>query len=149
MPKDLQLLSRFKVSVDGSPAPNNPFMKFWVPFCVQDPLLLQIILFTSACFFSETGHIPKTLAMLHKGKVYQMLNDRLRTEEVQISDASILGVVQMVVDSWYWGGTTDLEAHIRGLKQMIQLRGGLINLGMHGYLAKTIIMSVFLPDLCF
>jgi hypothetical protein len=117
-------------------------MKFWVPFCVQDPLLLQIILFTSACFFSETGHIPKILAMMHKGKAYHMLNEQLRTEETQVSDASILGVTQMVVDSWYWGATTDLKAHIRGLKQMIQMRGGLANLGLHGYLAKAILMFV-------
>ncbi|KAF7563212.1 hypothetical protein G7046_g928 [Stylonectria norvegica] len=137
----LQLLCRFKVSVDGSPAPNNPFMKHWIPFCVQDPLLLQIILFTSACFFSETGHIPKTLAMMHKGMVYHMLNERLRSEATtQTSDASILGVVQMVVDSWYWGATADLKAHIRGLKQMIRLRGGLHKLGMHGYISKTIII---------
>ena len=117
-------------------------MKFWVPFCVQDPLLLQIILFTSACFFSETGHIPKTLAMLHKGKAYHMLNEQLRSEETQVSDASILGVAQMVTDSWYWGATSDLKAHITGLKQMVQMRGGLANLGMHGYLAKLILVFV-------
>lgn len=136
----LQLLCRFKCSVDGNPDPSNAFMKHWVPCCVQDPLLLQIVLFTSACFLSETGHIPKTLALLHKGKVYQMLNDQLRDEAMQITDASILAVAQMVVDSWYWGATADLHAHIRGLKQMITLRGGLHKLGLHGFLAKTIII---------
>ncbi|KAK7409324.1 hypothetical protein QQX98_008503 [Neonectria punicea] len=136
----LQLLCRFKVSVDGNPAPNNAFMKHWVPCCVQDPLLLQIVLFTSACFFSETGHIPKTLAMLHKGKVYQMLNEQLRNSATQTSDTSILGVTQMVIDSWYWGATVDLKAHIFGLKQMIAMRGGLNKLGLHGYLSKTVII---------
>ncbi|KAI5458892.1 hypothetical protein BGZ63DRAFT_361708 [Mariannaea sp. PMI_226] len=136
----LQLLCRFKCSVDGNPDPNNPFMKHWVPSCVQDPLLLQIVLFTSACFLAETGHIPKTLTLMHKGKVYQMLNDQLRNEATQITDASILAVVQMVVDSWYWGATLDLHAHIAGLKQMIKMRGGLHKLGMHGFLAKTIII---------
>lgn len=80
--------------------------------------------------------------MMHKGKAYHMLNEQLRSEETQVSDASILGVTQMVVDSWYWGATTDLKAHIRGLKQMVQMRGGFANLGLHGYLAKTILMFV-------
>ncbi|KAH7121341.1 hypothetical protein EDB81DRAFT_228406 [Dactylonectria macrodidyma] len=136
----LQLLCRFKVSVDGNPDPNNAFMKHWVPCCVQDPLLLQIVLFTSACFFSETGHIPKTLAMVHKGRVYKMLNEQLRDEATMTSDASILGVAQMVIDSWYWGATADVKAHIQGLKQMIRLRGGLYNLGLHGFLSKTVLM---------
>lgn len=136
----LQLLCRFKVSVDGNPDPNNAFMKYWVPCCVQDPLLLQIVLFTSACFFSETGHIPKTLAMMHKGRVYHMLNEQLQHEATMTSDTSILGVAQMVIDSWYWGATADLKAHIRGLKQMIRLRGGLDKLGLHGFLSKTVII---------
>lgn len=138
----MQLLCRFKCSVDGNPDPGNVFMKHWVPCCVQDPLLLQIVLFTSACFLSETGHIPKNMALSHKGKVYQMLNDQLRDEAMQITDSSILAVTQMVIDSWYWGATTDLHAHIRGLKQMITMRGGLHKLGLHGFLAKTIIMCV-------
>ncbi|KPM36002.1 hypothetical protein AK830_g10582 [Neonectria ditissima] len=136
----LQLLCRFKVSVDGNPAPNNVFMMHWVPCCVQDPLLLQIVLFTSACFFSETGHIPKTLALLHKGKVYSMLNQQLRDPAAQTSDTCILGVAQMVIDSWYWGATADLNTHILGLKQMIAMRGGLNELGLHGFLSKTIII---------
>lgn len=115
-------------------------MKYWVPCCVQDPLLLQIVLFTSSCFLSETGHIPKIIAMMHKGKVYHLLNSQLRDEASQTSDASVLGVVQMVADSWYWGATADLKAHIRGLKQMIRMRGGLSQLGLHGYLAKMIIV---------
>ncbi|KAF4984960.1 hypothetical protein FDECE_16944 [Fusarium decemcellulare] len=137
----LQLLCRFKCSVDGSPDPSNAFMKYWVPCCVQDPLLLQIVLFTSSCFLSETGHIPKIIAMTHKGKVYELLNSQLRDEASQTSDASVLGVVQMVADSWYWGATPDLKAHIRGLKQMIKMRGGLSQLGLHGYLAKMIIVN--------
>ncbi|KAM5353637.1 hypothetical protein ACJ41O_000287 [Fusarium nematophilum] len=136
----LQLLCRFKCSVDGNPDPGNAFMKYWVPCCVQDPLLLQIVLFTSSCFLSETGHIPKIIAMMHKGKVYQLLNSQLRDEASQTSDGSILGVIQMVADSWYWGATADLKAHIRGLKQMIRMRGGLDKLGLHGYLAKMIIV---------
>ncbi|KAF5021860.1 hypothetical protein F66182_6087 [Fusarium sp. NRRL 66182] len=136
----LQLLCRFKCAVDGNPDPRNQFMKYWITCSVQDPLLLQIVLFTSSCFLSETGHIPKTLAMMHKGKVYQMLNSQLGDESIHPSDSLVLGVVQMIADSWYWGATDDLKAHLLGLREMIRLRGGLSQLGLHGYLAKMILV---------
>jgi Fungal specific transcription factor domain len=138
----LKLLSRFKSSVGGSPAPDNPFMKHWIPFMLQDPLLIQTLLFTSACFLNETGHLPKTVVVALRGLVYQALNHNLRSKRLQnqINDAAIMGVAEMVLLEWYWGATTELYAHLKGLKTMIRLRGGMSDLGMHGYLAKLVLM---------
>ncbi|KAF4450614.1 hypothetical protein F53441_6275 [Fusarium austroafricanum] len=136
----LQLLSRFKCAVDGNPDPGNEFMNFWIPCTLQDPLLLQIVLFTSSCFLSETGHFTKALKYAHKHQVYQMLNSQLRDQETQTSDTLILGVVQMIADSWYWGATHDLKTHLNGLKDMIKMRGGLSQLGLRGHLAKMILI---------
>ncbi|PKS07492.1 hypothetical protein jhhlp_006096 [Lomentospora prolificans] len=135
----LKLLSRYKTSLDGNPDPNNPVVKSYFPFCIQDPLLLQIILYTSACFLNETGHMPKTAVMAHKGKAIGMLNKHLRSQNHQTGDAVIAGVVQLIVDEWYWGDTDDLRAHMRGLREMIRIRGGFYNLGMDGLLAKLVI----------
>lgn len=136
----LKLLSRFKASVGGSPAPDNPFMKHWIPFIIQDPLLIQTVLFTSACFLNETGHLPKTVVVALRGLVYQHLNQNLRSHKDQTTDAAILAVAEMVLDEWYWGATHELYAHLNGLKTMIRMRGGLQGLGMHGFLAKLILM---------
>lgn len=102
--------------------------------------MLHVILYTSACFLRETGHVPKTLTMAYKGTVYQMLNHNLRTEKTQCSDVVVLAVSQLVIDEWYWGATSDLRAHMLGLKMIIRMREGLQNLGMHGFLAKLILM---------
>lgn len=136
---DLQFLSRFKVSIDGCPDPENRFMRHWVPFTISDPLLLQIVLFTAACFLSEWGSIPQDVVLAHKHRVYRRLNAAIATPEVQSSDAAILALAQIVVDSWYWGGSKDLLTHIKGLKTMIRMRGGLQKLGMQGFLSKLII----------
>ncbi|KAM0347442.1 hypothetical protein ACHAPU_004963 [Fusarium lateritium] len=139
----LQLLSRFKCAVDGNPHPTNEFMKAWIPCTVQDPLLLQIVLFTSSCFLSETGHMSKSLQNLHKSRVFWMLNSQLKDindKKAPMTDNLILGVVQMIADSWYWGGTDDLQYHLRGLKVMLITRGGLNRLGLRGHLAKMILM---------
>jgi len=138
----LKLLCRYKACLDGNPDAANPMIKFYFPFCVQSPLLLQIVLYTSSCFLNETGHMPKLAVMAQKGKAIQMLNEHLRSQPLQTSDAAVAGVVQLVVDEWYWGETADLKAHLRGLREMIRLRGGLRNLGMHGLLAKLVIRYV-------
>jgi hypothetical protein len=69
-----------------------------------------------------------------------MLNSQLTDQQAQTSDTLVLGVVQMIADSWYWGATHDLKAHLGGLRGMINLRGGLSQLGLRGYLAKMVLM---------
>jgi hypothetical protein len=136
----LSLLSRFKCSVDGQPDPANEFMNTWVPCTVQDPLLLQIVLFTSACFLTETGDMPKKLRYIYQGHVYMMLNKQLGDANAQKNDTLLLAVVQMISDAWYWGETTHLQTHLQGLKVMVRIRGGLGQLGLRGYLAKMILV---------
>ncbi|KAK2059952.1 hypothetical protein LY76DRAFT_615404 [Colletotrichum caudatum] len=162
------VLSRFKASLNGDPDPNNPFVRHYSPFCLQDPLVVQIILYTSACFLHETGHVRTTALRTLKGRAIHMLNESLRPHgadgrrhsssrdaaETALasttadssgrskhpSDAAIAGVIQLTVTEWYWGETEDdLQYHLRGLRGMIRLRGGLNQLGMNGLLAKNAI----------
>ncbi|KAL7920341.1 hypothetical protein ACQKWADRAFT_298742 [Trichoderma austrokoningii] len=136
----LQLLSRFKASIDGNPDPESRFMKHWVPLSIKDPLLLQIVLYTAVCFLKETGRVPKMLAWAYKGVVHRMLNEHLSSPRTQTGDAAIMGTAQMVMDSWYWGTTEELRVHMAGLKTMLRMRGGLQDLGMGGFLAKTVLI---------
>ncbi|KAF5679813.1 6-hydroxy-D-nicotine oxidase [Fusarium heterosporum] len=136
-------LNKELVRIHGNPDPTNEFMKSWIPCTVQDPLLLQIVLFTSSCFLSETGHMSKSLQNIHKSRVFWMLNSQLKDitdKKAPMTDNLILGVVQMIADSWYWGGTDDLQYHLRGLKVMLITRGGLSKLGLRGHLAKMILI---------
>lgn len=136
---DLRLLSRFKANISGVPNPDNPFMQHWVPYLIQDPLLVNIVLFTSACFLNETGHLPKTVVTALRGIVYHSLNENLRNSKSQTSDAAIMAVAEMVLDEWYWGATQDLHAHMNGLRIMISMRGGFQDLGMHGLISKMVL----------
>lgn len=140
---DLKLLCRFRASIDGNLDPESPLIRHYAAHCIQDPMLLQIILYTSACFLNETGHVPRTVMMAHKGEAIRMLNEHLMSDVSLTSDLAIAGVVQLVTDEWYWGETQDLRAHLRGLREMIRVRGGLSQLGMSGFLAKTAITYVF------
>lgn len=92
-------------------------------------------MYTSACYLNETGHLDKMAAMAHKGQAIAMLNEHLRSRS-STSNEAICAVIQLILDEWYWGETGDLRAHLRGLREMIRLRGGLKQLGMGGMIAK-------------
>ncbi|KAK4209202.1 oleate activated transcription factor 3 [Rhypophila decipiens] len=136
----VKLISQFKASLDGNPDASNPYIKYHVPYCVQSPLLQHVAIYTAAGLLSQTGHIESTVAMAHKGHAIKLLNEHLRSRS-STSDEGIAGVVQLIVNEWYWGDPNDLRAHLRGLREMIKLRGGFRTLGLHGLISKLAITS--------
>ncbi|KAK0728721.1 hypothetical protein B0T26DRAFT_768424 [Lasiosphaeria miniovina] len=137
----VKLISQFKASLDGKPDAANAYMKHYVPYCVQSPLLVHVAIYTAACFLTETGHIDRTVAMGHKGHAIGLLNEHLRSSRSAASDEGITGVIQLTLNEWYWGNTNDLRAHLRGLREMIKLRGGFRTLGLHGLISKLAVTS--------
>ncbi|KAG5975693.1 hypothetical protein E4U56_003358 [Claviceps arundinis] len=144
----LQLLSRFKASLDGSPRPNNRFMRHWIPFSIQDKLVLHVVLCTTASFLNETGRLPKVLLHIHRATTTSLLNEYISSPTLCTSDSAILAVYQLILTSWYWGSTEELHAHMAGFKRMIQLRGGCQNLGMEGFTSKIALINDVVIALC-
>ncbi|KAK0616045.1 hypothetical protein B0T17DRAFT_497422 [Bombardia bombarda] len=136
----VKLISQFKASLDGNPDASNPYIKYYVPYSVQSPLLVHVAIYTGAGFLSQMGHIDTTVAMSHKGHAIALLNEHLQSNS-STSDEGIAGVVQLIVNEWYWGDPNDLRAHLRGLREMIRIRGGFRTLGLHGLLSKLAITS--------
>ncbi|KAL2292206.1 hypothetical protein FJTKL_10838 [Diaporthe vaccinii] len=139
----VDFISRFKASLDGEPDPaSNLYTKHYVPFCLHNPMLAQIAIYTAACFINETcpNVVDDTTAMTRKGDAICMLETHLRTMG-STTDEAIAGVMQLILNEWYWGGRKELEAHLGGLREMVRSRGGLANLGLSGLLAKLIIMT--------
>lgn len=144
-PKVVNLISRFKASLDGEPDPaSNLYTKHYVPFCLHNPMLAQIAIYTAACFLNDTcpNVVDDTTAMSRKGDAICMLETHLRTMG-STTDEAIAGVMQLILNEWYWGGRKELEAHLGGLREMVRSRGGLANLGLGGLLAKLIIMYCY------
>lgn len=133
-------LSRFQGALDGNPDSSNSYVKYYLPFCLQSPLLTQVGIYTSACFLNETGYMDKTVAMAHKGQAIGLLNEHIHSQSC-LSDEAIAGITQLILDEWYWGETNDLRAHLRGLREMIRLRGGFRSLGLHGLISKMAITT--------
>ncbi|OAA61871.1 Zn(2)-C6 fungal-type DNA-binding domain protein [Niveomyces insectorum RCEF 264] len=154
----VRLLARFKACLDGQPDAANPYTRLFVPYCLQTPLLAQVAVYTAACFLHETGHLDKRAAVAYKGRAIQLLNAQLgapssttNTTTASSSSSSsasplptddaITAVLQLIMDEWYWGQADHLQAHLRGLREMVRLRGGLRYLGMNGLIAKLAVAS--------
>lgn len=121
----------------------SAYMTRYVPFCLHSPLLMQTAIYTSACFLSEMegrhNLIDNTTAVAHKFRAIKMLNEHLQTHG-PTTDEAISGVMQLMLNEWYWGNTDDLKAHSRGLKELVRLRGGLGSIGLGGLLARLVIV---------
>lgn len=133
-------MSRFKCAIDGNPDPNGFYFKTYMPFCFQSPLLVNIAIFSAASYMHETNYIDKTTSIAIKGYTIRMLNDLLRSEHSGTSDEVIAGITHLLSDEWFWGARDDLQAHLRGLRELVRIRGGFNTLGLGGLLSKTAIM---------
>ncbi|KAK4121042.1 hypothetical protein N657DRAFT_683159 [Parathielavia appendiculata] len=136
----VKFVSQFTASLDGNPDASNPYIKYYVPYCVNSQLLAHVAIYSTACFLSDTAHVERTAAMAHKGHVIKLLNEHIRSQ-LSASDEVIAGVVQLVVAEWLWGNTDDLQAHLCGLRDMIKCRGGIRTLGLHGLISKLAISA--------
>ncbi|TLD13953.1 uncharacterized protein PgNI_03468 [Pyricularia grisea] len=138
----VKLASSFKSCLDGNNQDTtNSRIELCMPFCVRTPLLAQVAIYTASCFLVETGTLDKTVAIAHKGLAIRMLNELLRSPTDSTSDEAIAAVIQMILNEWYWGDSSnDLQAHLRGLREMIRLRGGIQNLGMDGLVGKLAVV---------
>lgn len=136
----INLISQFKASLDGNPDASNPYIKYYVPYCIQSRLLQRVGVYTAACFLADSGHVDLTAAMAQKSQVFELVNMHL-SSQLSTSDEGITGVVQLVLNEWHWGNEGDLRAHLSGLREMIRVRGGFRTLGLHGLISKLAITA--------
>ncbi|KAK0714690.1 hypothetical protein B0H67DRAFT_536573 [Lasiosphaeris hirsuta] len=135
-----KLLHHFKGSFDGDPDPDNPFVTDYVPWCIQSPLLAQTSLYISARSLGERQYIDDTSTMKLKGTAISTLNKHLQSEK-WISDEALAGVVQFVSIEWFFGGPEVVQAHLRGLREMVRLRGGFSDRGVGALVTKVALVD--------
>ncbi|KAK0645733.1 hypothetical protein B0T16DRAFT_373859 [Cercophora newfieldiana] len=135
-----KMLHQFKGSFDGDPDPDNPFISDYVPWCIQSPLLAQTSLYISARSLTENQHIDQTSTMKLKGAAISTLNRHLQSE-MWISDEALAAVVQFVSIEWFFGGPEVVQAHLRGLREMLRLRGGFSSSGVGALVTKVALVD--------
>lgn len=74
--------------------------------------------------------------MRMKGTAISTLNAHLQSED-WASDEALAGVVQFVSIEWFFGKPEVVLAHLRGLREMVRLRGGFTPLGVGALVTKV------------
>ncbi|KAH8904903.1 hypothetical protein BR93DRAFT_865550, partial [Coniochaeta sp. PMI_546] len=121
------------VSIDGESQP-HVFLANVLPWQLQSPVFPNVGLLMASVTQSldqglELDQNPETLAM--KARALSCVNqylDMTRNWKRQFSEVmseAIKVVVNLVVMEWFWGSDESMRAHIRGIREMIRLAGGL------------------------
>ncbi len=138
----LKLITRYVVSIDGNPTPNY-HNNYWVPWSMKSPLLTYLGIFTAACYQVEARKVKpgySELVLHYKLKSISLLNEMLNKKETATCNEAITGVMYLVVNEWYWSNFTTVQAHMRGLREMVKLRGGLDQLSMNTFLKNMALL---------
>lgn len=138
----IKVISRYVVSIDGNVKPNY-YNDTWVPWCMKSPLLAYLAIFTASCYQSEAQRIPppqSAVVLGYKLKTIGLLNEMLRNKETATCTEAITAVGYLVTNEWYWSNYENVKAHLKGLKEMVRLRGGLGELGKNNFQRKMVIL---------
>jgi Fungal specific transcription factor domain len=83
------------------------------------------------------------LVLSYKITAIELLNEKLCSSkglEEQVSNEAICAVAILASIEWYWSEFEVVEKHLKGLAEMVRLRGGLGELGLHEFLKRMILM---------
>lgn len=133
------------VSIDGIVTPNY-YNDHWVKWSIKSPLLAHIGILTAAMYQAEAQKIPpaqSAIALRYKVKSIELLNEMLGDKTRATSTEAIAGVIFLLVNEWYWSNHEVVQRHMKGLEEMIRLRGGLDDLGISGFLRRMVIQCVW------
>ncbi|KAH8667055.1 hypothetical protein BX600DRAFT_285408 [Xylariales sp. PMI_506] len=113
----------------------NTYPSIWFEYLMMDPLYLHSVLF-SASFVQESlaaasgdtrlirNNDPRRGSRLHFDRTVKLLRARVEDDSGFISDSTISVVIVMTLYSAMFNDFAAATSHVKGLKTMVQLRGG-------------------------
>ncbi len=134
-----QMLNRYKGSLDGRTDPDNPFVNEFAPWALQSTLVCQTSRFVAARVLAERDLVDKNLALQLNGLAIQALNHNLATEKIP-SLETLAAIGQFIGIELYYGEPDVLQFHLRGIRQVVQLRGSFPQQGVGILIARNTLL---------
>lgn len=116
----------------------------WFPLVLSEPACFEVIVLLSASNFVTLNNLSGLADQLLqlKANAINFINGALAGEKYapsQISDGIIGAVAKMASFEAMHGDMKSFQVHIEGLRRMVEMRGGLLNLGLNGLLRRIVI----------
>ncbi|KAG9241669.1 hypothetical protein BJ878DRAFT_545019 [Calycina marina] len=104
----------------------NPISETWLPMAFKDPALLHCLIFCADGYSAlADGVRERPLAVMHLKEASRMVNQRLRGPNPIITDSTLVIVCTLAHAEKLKGNVENWKIHLEGLREMIELRGGM------------------------
>ncbi|KAG9512627.1 hypothetical protein KCV07_g9336, partial [Aureobasidium melanogenum] len=112
----------------------------WMPFVMTDVALLHAVLLFAASLFrsSMAAHAQVVDLFQLKDMAIQAMNENLTTK-----DSMIATMATMAQYEAFWRDADAFSTHMSGLRQFVEMRGGLAALGLEGFLERMLVAIDF------
>ncbi|KAH8170243.1 hypothetical protein LIA77_10787 [Sarocladium implicatum] len=125
--------------------PPSPMDACWVGYLLNDPVVVHAVLFCAASVLPTQSTMTwNTRNSFHHLKALQLLQGRFNhcSGEPQVSDATLLAIVTLVLTAQYLDDRASDAAHVNGLYQVTILRGGIDHIGSGGWGSQDLVAKI-------
>ncbi|KAJ6161193.1 hypothetical protein N7470_004589 [Penicillium chermesinum] len=103
----------------------NPMKQFWLEMALKDRAFFHTLLGCTCSYGSPKGRKRNSLATIkHLNAAISIVNKRIKRDEIP-SDTTLVVVATMACVEKNRGAHENWEVHMKGLRQLVDLRGGL------------------------
>jgi len=114
--------------------------RYWIPTALSHPHTFLGTLCLATAYHDVMNELSlesvQTIAL--RQEVIHLVGRNMQIPEVSVSDHNIMAVIQLIISEFIGREESGLTWHERGLETMVEQRGGLAQLGVHGRLASSI-----------
>ncbi|KAH6671425.1 hypothetical protein B0J14DRAFT_95268 [Halenospora varia] len=108
---------------------------YWLSTAMTNPALFSITLYVSSLHMCGLQRRKESYENLYyKVQTTRLLNEVIRNPETAVSDETISTIMFVALVISVTGELEEVQPHIKGLKQMVKMRGGIRDFTLHSIL---------------
>ncbi|KAG9233257.1 hypothetical protein BJ875DRAFT_52425 [Amylocarpus encephaloides] len=101
----------------------NPVVEVWLPLAFKDPALIHTLIACSDSYVS--GAMTATYGLRHLYAAISIVNDRLATQRDLHASGTLTTIATIALLEKVAGRDENWRIHMRGLRKLVDLRGGI------------------------
>ena len=108
---------------------------------ITEAALLNVVLLTAASHYASDRAIPRARECLYslKHEAISATKGLLAEATSALNDQAIGAVAKLASYEAMFGDQKQYHTHMRALKRMVEMRGGLLSLGLGGLLMRMVL----------